>query len=576
MGQQSINARSDKSMPTTLALVDIPCYFPQFYWNLRLPKTDSDEKPQVAHVYDVYENILSEVQETPAPGSHRSIFHDFTCGIDPATEVALKAAEEAFVRLERKVEETLRAFITQIRGDDSCRGLQIGRCAVDGLRRYFAFLRFRNCRAYEGLIRSIRQPADSQMSKDGVLLSAYRPLISQLHLRIVLRTILTFLTSDDTLCARSGTEYQHTSTALLKNFHDAMQSYCWSSLNSEVCFGVATDEQEFLLPDTCYGTLAENYRENPDCRDLFFPILPTLAIYLLGNDSDDDEDMDNDREEIVTISGGIESAIDVHLRNAMILNAYPERLYFNSLRAITLTLSSYDEFRWIQEHQDYSRLKQRCRQKFLQQGVTKTLVVKGTFALLDMTDEIKLIGDSPVGYGSFSDVWKGLWKDQVEKREKMVAVKFLRKVIFREPYEQLAKHLQAECVAWHRLCNRHVNQLYGLLQTAHSIGMVSQWCENGTIMEHISKHAVNKLKLLAQVASGMAYLHSSQPVVVHGDLKGCNILIDEHGCAIISDFGLSKVMEGMDKIGSSFAGSMRWMAPELIFALVDDEGYASR
>ena len=180
-------------------------------------------------------------------------------------------------------------------------------------------------------------------------------------------------------------------------------------------------------------------------------------IYLLGND--DDDDMDDDREEIITVSGGIESAIDVHLRNAMILNTYPERLYFNSLRAITLTLSSYDEFRWIQEHQDYSRLKQRCRQKFLQQGVTKTLVVKGTFALVDMTDEVELIGDSPVGYGSFSDVWKGLWRDRVEKREKMVwrirmtrdakiynfdqvAVKFLRKVIFREPREQLAKVCQ--------------------------------------------------------------------------------------------------------------------------------------
>ncbi len=76
--------------------------------------------------------------------------------------------------------------------------------------------------------------------------------------------------------------------------------------------------------------------------------------------------------------------------------------------------------RWIQEHQDYSRLKQRCRQKFLQQGVTKTLVIKGTLALLDMTDEVELIGSSPVGYGSFSDVWKGWWKDRVEKREKMV------------------------------------------------------------------------------------------------------------------------------------------------------------
>ncbi len=130
--------------------------------------------------------------------------------------------------------------------------------------------------------------------------------------------------------------------------------------------------------------------------------------------------MDDDNEETVTISVGIEGAIDVHLRNAMILNMYPERLYFNSLCATTLTLSSYDEFRWIQEHQDYSRLKQRCRQKFLQQGVTKTLVIKGTLALLDMTDEVELIGSSPVGYGSFSDVWKGWWKDRVEKREKMV------------------------------------------------------------------------------------------------------------------------------------------------------------
>ena len=216
------------------------------------------------HVYNVYENILLEVQETPAP-SHRSVFHDFARGVDPATETVLKAAEEAFVRLERKAEETLRALLIQTRGgsDDSCRELQIGRCAVDVLRRYFAFLRFRNCRAYEELIRSIGQPADNRMSKAGSIFSAYRPLISQLHLRIVLRTILAFLTPDDTVCARSGIEYQHTSTTLLRNFHDAMQSYCWSLRNAEVCFGVATDEQEFLLPDTCYGTLVEDYKENP-------------------------------------------------------------------------------------------------------------------------------------------------------------------------------------------------------------------------------------------------------------------------------------------------------------------------
>jgi serine/threonine protein kinase len=55
-----------------------------------------------------------------------------------------------------------------------------------------------------------------------------------------------------------------------------------------------------------------------------------------------------------------------------------------------------------------------------------------------------------------------------------------------------------------------------------------------------------------------------------------NILVDETGSAIITDFGLSKVIEemsdSMTRGTSFFAGSTRWMAPELIFALVEDDG----
>lgn len=99
------------------------------------------------------------------------------------------------------------------------------------------------------------------------------------------------------------------------------------------------------------------------------------------------------------------------------------------------------------------------------------------------------------------------------------------------------------------------------------------------------------------MASGITYLHTVKPTIVHGDLKGVrlppylshpahhadaaqgNVLIDDAGVPTITDFGLSKVMEDLDlplngstRGTSFFAGSTRWMAPEIIMALVEDDG----
>ena len=95
------------------------------------------------------------------------------------------------------------------------------------------------------------------------------------------------------------------------------------------------------------------------------------------------------------------------------------------------------------------------------------------------------------------------------------------------------------------------------------------------------------------MASGVAYLHNCVPVVVHGDLKGvrflplffrrtfpelgiqCNILINSDERAVITDFGLAKVKEELsdatDRPASSFAGSTRWMAPELLMGQLGEE-----
>jgi hypothetical protein len=154
---------------------------------------------------------------------------------------------------------------------------------------------------------------------------------------------------------------------------------------------------------------------------LFFPILPTFALYILGRSDDHGDVLSPTESPVVHIPVGIEFPVDVHLRNSMILQTYPRYLCFSALRPISLSISSYDEFRWIQEHQDYSRLKQRCRQKFLQETVTKTLVVKGSVVLTDLTDEVMRVSTCAFGYGSFSDVWKGVWNDPVEKRPRNVS-----------------------------------------------------------------------------------------------------------------------------------------------------------
>lgn len=70
-----------------------------------------------------------------------------------------------------------------------------------------------------------------------------------------------------------------------------------------------------------------------------------------------------------------------------------------------------------------------------------------------------------------------------------------------------------------------------------------------------------------QILQGLAFLHARD--IVHRDIKGANILVDNKGGVKISDFGISKKVESGLLVPASakrpvLQGSVFWMAPEVV------------
>eukprot|EP00928_Gymnodinium_smaydae_P026190 TRINITY_DN20638_c0_g1_i1.p1 TRINITY_DN20638_c0_g1~~TRINITY_DN20638_c0_g1_i1.p1 ORF type:complete len:834 (-),score=80.04 TRINITY_DN20638_c0_g1_i1:306-2807(-) len=75
--------------------------------------------------------------------------------------------------------------------------------------------------------------------------------------------------------------------------------------------------------------------------------------------------------------------------------------------------------------------------------------------------------------------------------------------------------------------------------------------------------SLQRLQVITGVANALSYLHSRKPVIVHGDLKPDNILIEERGAflhAKLLDFGLSRLLTSDVQ---AMGGTLPWMAPEV-------------
>jgi len=72
-------------------------------------------------------------------------------------------------------------------------------------------------------------------------------------------------------------------------------------------------------------------------------------------------------------------------------------------------------------------------------------------------------------------------------------------------------------------------------------------------------------RMMMDAAKGMNYLHKSNPMIIHRDLKSHNLLVDENWKVKVCDFGLSKILENQSDFNNMTAcGTASWTAPEIL------------
>ncbi|KAF7325256.1 G-protein alpha subunit [Mycena venus] len=186
----------------------------------------------------------------------------------------------------------------------------------------------------------------------------------------------------------------------------------------------------------------------------------------------------------------------------------------------------------------------------------------------------------PVSGGGFSDIYQG------ELDTEVVCIKVLRIFTTELRLDKIYKELAREVLIWKELSHPNVLPLLGidLIARKPSCCLVSPWMKNGNVMAFLETHPnfsksslVNYhpfllgkwcSKIILQVrdiASGLKYLHDLDPPVVHGDIKGANILIDDGGQACLADFGLALAVESQAfDTSAGNRGTLRWLAPEIL------------
>ncbi|KQJ98302.1 mitogen-activated protein kinase kinase kinase NPK1 [Brachypodium distachyon] len=190
---------------------------------------------------------------------------------------------------------------------------------------------------------------------------------------------------------------------------------------------------------------------------------------------------------------------------------------------------------------------------------------KGLLAAEDNHPPIRWRKGDLIGSGAFGQVYLGMDLDSGE----LLAVK---QVLIgssnstRDKAQAHIRELEDEVKLLKNLSHLNIVRYIGTVREEDSLNILLEFVPGGSIQSLLGRLGAFPepviRKYTKQILHGLEYLHRNG--IIHRDIKGANILVDNKGCIKLADFGASKQVEKLATAAKTMKGTPYWMAPEVI------------
>jgi mitogen-activated protein kinase kinase kinase len=190
-------------------------------------------------------------------------------------------------------------------------------------------------------------------------------------------------------------------------------------------------------------------------------------------------------------------------------------------------------------------------------------------------DNVSWMRGALIGQGSFGSVYLALHAVTGELMAvKQVELPSVQKDTEIDRKKQtMITALKHEINLLRDLQHPNIVQYLGTAADDHHLNIFLEYVPGGSIAAMLKQYNTFQEPLIRnfvrQILDGLSYLHGRD--IIHRDIKGANVLVDNKGGIKISDFGISKRVEASSMLGSqshmnrpSLQGSVYWMAPEVV------------